>query len=94
MLNIKVWTWALACWSAISFLLCVLWGLVTPQALHMHGFLESVLPGFRWLSVGGFFVGLIESFLYGAYAGLLFVPVHNFFWRRWVAEAVEEKSAG
>ncbi len=85
MLNIKVWTWALACWAAISFLLCVLWGLVTPQALHMHAFLESFLPGFRWLSFGSFVVGLIESFLFGAYAGLLLVPLHNFFWRRWGA---------
>jgi hypothetical protein len=28
-------------------------------------------------------VGLVESFLYGAYAGLLFVPLHNLFYRRW-----------
>jgi len=28
-------------------------------------------------------VGLVESFLLGAYAGLLFVPLHNFFWRHW-----------
>jgi len=85
MLNIKVWTWALGTWGAVSFVVCVLWGVFTPAALHMHGFLESVLPGFRWLTVGGFAVGLVESFLYGAYAGLLFVPLHNFFHRRWGA---------
>jgi len=87
MLNIKVWTWSLACWTTASYLLCVLWGIITPEALHMHRFLESVLPGFHWLSVGGFLVGLIESFLYGAYAGLLFVPLHNLFWRRWSSPA-------
>ena len=87
MLNLKVWTWSLACWTTVSYLLCAVWGLVTPEALHMGRFLETVLPGFRWLTVGGFFIGLIESFLYGAYAGLLFVPVHNFFWRRWGAAA-------
>lgn len=85
MLNIKVWMWALGCWGAISFVVCVLWGLVTPEALHMHHFLESVLPTFRWLSLGSFLVGLMESFLYGAYGGILFVPLHNFFWRRWGA---------
>jgi hypothetical protein len=69
--------------SAVSFVLCVLWGLVTPQSLHMHGFLEAVLPGFAWLSVGSFFVGLIESAIWGAYGAIVFVPIHNFFYRKW-----------
>ena len=43
---------------------------------------EQVLPGFKWLTLQGFFVGLVESFLYGAYAGLVYVPVYNFFVRR------------
>ncbi len=34
----------------------------------------------------GFFVGLIQSFLYGASAGLVFVPIHNFLHRRWVRQ--------
>ena len=83
MLNIKVWTWTLGAWAGVSFLVCVLWGVVTPESLHMHQVLETILPGFRWLSLGGFFVGLVESFLYGVYAGLLFVPIHNYFHRRW-----------
>lgn len=83
MLNIKVWTWSLGCWAVVTFLVCIVWGLVTPGSLHMHGLLETVLPGFRWLSFSGFLIGLVESFLYGAYAGLLFVPLHNLFWRRW-----------
>jgi hypothetical protein len=37
-----------------------------------------VLPGFGWLSVGSFLLGLGESFLYGAYTGLIFVPIYNF----------------
>lgn len=32
----------------------------------------------------GFGLGLVQSFLYGAYAGLVYVPVYNFFHRRWV----------
>lgn len=83
MLRLKVWTWSLATTSAVSFVVCVVWGLVTPEALHMHRFLESVLPGFQWLSPTSFLVGLVESFLYGAYLGLVFVPIHNFFQRRW-----------
>ena len=83
MLNLKVWLWSLGSASAVSFVLCIVWGLVTPESLHMHEFLESVLPGFEWLSLGSFFIGLIESFLWGAYAALIFVPLHNLFFRRW-----------
>ena len=82
MLNIKVVSWALATSTAISFVVCVAYGLVTPETLHKHGFLEQVLPGFKWLTLPSFLIGLLESFLYGAYAGLLYVPVYNFFARR------------
>jgi len=82
MLNIKVVTWALASTTLVSYLVCVSYGLATPDSLHMHGLLEQVLPGFKWLTWPGFFMGLVESFLYGAYAGLVYVPIYNFFSRR------------
>ena len=82
MLNIKSVTWSLAVFTAISFILCVLYGLVTPESIHMHPFLEAVLPGFKWLTIGGFILGLIESFLWGAYIGLVYVPIYNFFHKR------------
>jgi len=83
MLNWKVVSWSLGTWTAISFLLCVLWGLVTPEPMHMHEFLELVLPAFEWLTWPGFLLGLVESFLYGVYAGLLYAPLYNFFARIW-----------
>lgn len=83
MLNIKIVSWSLGLFTAISFVLCVIYGLIVPPSLHMASFLEIVLPAFKWLTFGGFFLGLIESFLYGAYAGLVFVPIYNFFARRW-----------
>ena len=83
MLNIRVVTWSMGLFTAVSFILCVIWGLVTPESLHMHQFLELVLPAFKWLSVGGFVLGLIESFLWGAYVGLVFVPIYNVLYRRW-----------
>ena len=83
MLNIKVVSWSLGILTAISFVLCVIYGVLGPPSLHMAPFLEAVLPAFTWLTVGGFFLGLIESFLYGVYAGLVFVPIHNFLTRRW-----------
>lgn len=83
MLDTKVMTWSLATFSAVSFVICVIFGLVTPSSLHMSGFLEQVLPGFRWLTLGGFLIGFLEAALYGAYAGLVFTPIHNAFARRW-----------
>ncbi|MEO8196961.1 MAG: DUF5676 family membrane protein [Thermoanaerobaculia bacterium] len=89
MLNIKVVTWSLGLFTAISFILCVLYGLVVPPSLHMSQALEAVLPAFKWLTFWGFCLGLIESFLYGVYAGLVFVPIHNFFARRWGVTAAQ-----
>jgi len=83
MLNIKVTTWSLSVFAALSFIVCVLFGLIVPASLHMHQFLENVLPGFKWLTFGGFFLGLVESFLWGAYFGLVFVPIYNFFYKKW-----------
>ncbi len=83
MLNTKRVAWALGLWAAITFVVCVIWGLVTPGSLHMHAFLELVLPAFKWLTWWGFLLGLAESFLYGAYAGLVFCPLYNWLCRRW-----------
>jgi len=85
MINIKVVTWSLALFSAVTYLVCITYGLVVPEGLHMTGFLEQVLPGFRWLTPVAFIIGLVEAFLYGAYAGLVFCPIYNKLWRRWGA---------
>lgn len=83
MLNIRIVSWSLGIFAAISFVLCVIYGLIVGPNLHMVPFLEAVLPAFEWLTWSGFLLGLTESFLYGAYAGLAFVPIHNALTRRW-----------
>lgn len=84
MLSIKVVSWSSGFFMSFTFILCVLYGLLVPQRLHsMFYFLEAVLPGFKWLTFGGFIIGLIESFLYGAYIGIVFVPIYNFINKRW-----------
>jgi hypothetical protein len=83
MLNLKVVTSALGISTAFTFVFCVAYGLAVPESLHMHVFLEQVLPGFKWLSWTAFAIGLVESFLYGVYAGLVYVPVYNVLQRRW-----------
>lgn len=85
MLNLKVVTWSLALFGAVTFVVCVAYGLVVPESLHMASFLEAVLPGFTWLTLPGFLLGLVESFLYGVYVGIVYVPIHNRLARRWLA---------
>ncbi len=87
MLNIKVVTWSLSLLAAVTFVVCVLYGLIVPKSLDMTIFLEGILPGFRWLTPVGFLIGLVESFLYGAYVGLVFTPIYNLLWKRWGQEA-------
>jgi hypothetical protein len=82
-LNIRVVTWSLAVFTLISYLLCIVYGMIAPASLHMVQFLEIVLPGFKWLTPLGFIIGLVESFLYGVYIGLVFTPIYNFFNRKW-----------
>lgn len=88
MLNLKVVCWSLGLTAAVSFVVCVVWGLVTPESLHMHAFLEQILPAFKWLTWWGFLLGLVESFLYGAFVGLVYVPIYNFINQRWGHQVV------
>ena len=76
-LSWKVVTLSLGLHCAVSFVLCVAWGLVASPALHASQLLEMVLPGFRWLSPASFLLGLVESFLIGIYLGLVFTAIYN-----------------
>jgi len=82
-LNIRVLTWSLASFTLITYLVCVVYGLIVPESFHMVQFLEIALLGFRWLTIGSFLIGLVESFLYGVYAGLVYAPIYNFYNRKW-----------
>mgnify|MGYP006184766551 CR=1 FL=1 len=69
MLNWRIVSWSLGLTLAFSLVLCVIWGLATPDAVHMHHFLELVLPAFRWLTWWGFLLGLVEMARYGVAQG-------------------------
>ena len=77
MLGIKTWAATLAAWCAVTFVLCVGWCSVAPEGWHVRPLLEMLLPGFTWLSVGSFVLGLFESALFGAYSGALLAVLHN-----------------
>lgn len=69
----------LSLFLAITFVLCVGWGLVAPENLHMHQAWENLLPGFTWISLPSLLIGLAGAYLYGWYAALVFVPLYRFF---------------
>ena len=69
---------SLGLFLAITYVLCVVYGLLVSDQ-GMHQVLASLLPGFTWLTWPSFFLGLIESFLYGWYAAVVFVPLYNWF---------------
>jgi hypothetical protein len=82
MLNWRVATQSLASFTAITFVLCVGYGLVAPAPFHAAWLLEAVLPGFTWLTASSFVLGVVETALYGAWAGILYSALYNYFHRR------------
>jgi hypothetical protein len=63
---------------AITFVLCVAFDLLFP-AHAMFQTWQKLLPGFHWITWGSFFLGLIESYGYGWYFALIWVPIYNVF---------------
>jgi hypothetical protein len=47
-----------------------------------HASLSIFLSGFELLSWRSFFLGLIESFIWGWYIAVVLAPLYNFFGRR------------
>jgi hypothetical protein len=56
---------------------CVVFDLVFDQTMYRHWI--AMLPGVTWISWGSFFLGLVETFAYGLFFGLVFAPLYNFF---------------
>lgn len=70
--------WALSLFLALTYVICVLFDLIFPD-FAMNGIWSGLLPGFVWLTPVGFIIGLVESFLYGWYAALVFGGLFNAF---------------
>jgi hypothetical protein len=71
---------ALGVLLALSFILCVVFGLLFPGAT-MYQLWLPLLPGVTWISWPNALLGLLESFAYGWYIAVIFVPALNFFAR-------------
>jgi hypothetical protein len=81
MFKLKTWFWTLGLVFTQTFLVFVVYNLLNPSPVYIH-WLETVLPGFKWLSFKHLLLGIAESFIYGAYIAVVFVPIHNFFYVR------------
>jgi len=68
---------AMGSFLAVTYTFCVAYDLAFGG--HMYEAWLKLLPGFTWLTWPSFLLGLLESFLYGIYFGLVFVPLYNFF---------------
>jgi hypothetical protein len=69
---------SLSVFAAVTFTLCILWDLAVPS-LAMTRIWEALLPGFKGISWGSYFLGLAEVILYAIYTAVVFVPTFNFF---------------
>jgi len=63
---------------SITYVLCVAYDLIFPEHAVYKAWIK-LLPGFTWLTWQSFIPGLVESFFYGIYIGLVFAPLYNFF---------------
>ena len=63
---------------AITFTLCVAFDLFVPRHAMYHAWL-GLVPGFHWLTWQSFALGLIESYAYGWFIALTWVPLYNVF---------------
>ncbi len=61
---------------AMTFILCVIFDVLFPEAA-MYRSWQALLPGFKWLSWSSFLLGLVESYGYGWYFALIWVPIYN-----------------
>ena len=63
-------------WLPTTLVACVGSDLVVPQ-MAMYRSWQALLPGFTWISWSSFLLGLVESYGYGWYVALIWVPLYN-----------------
>lgn len=62
----------------ITYIVCVAFDLIFPEHA-MYRVWQDLLPGFEWISWGSFLIGLVETYAYGWYFALIWVPLYNVF---------------
>lgn len=70
--------WSLGIFLALTFVICVAFGLIFPDATMYQAWLP-LLPWVTWISWTSFALGLVEAFAYGWFIALIFGPLFNYF---------------
>jgi hypothetical protein len=76
----KIWIWVLGLLFMQAFVICILGSFFHPLSPATRRLLEVLLPGFEWLTLAGFLIGLAESFVAGVYVAVLLLPVVRVFY--------------
>lgn len=69
---------SLSSFFVVSYVLCIASGLIVP-GWGLHQPWLQFFPGFEWLTLRGFLIGLVESAVYGWYVALVLGPLFNLF---------------
>jgi hypothetical protein len=77
-LSLPAFGHATSLFLVIAFVLCVGFDLVFPERAMYRNW-QALLPGFTWISWSSFFLGLVESYGYGWFVTLIWVPLYNVF---------------
>jgi hypothetical protein len=73
---------SLSLFFVISYVICIVGYLLLPGFPVQHAALSIFLPGFELLSWRSYFLGLVESFVWGWYIAVVFGLLFNFFSNR------------
>ena len=77
-ISLKAAGHATSLFLAIAYCLCVGFDLLFPSQA-MYAAWVRLLSGFEWLSWSRFLLGLVESYGYGWFIALIWVPLYNVF---------------
>ena len=68
--------WALTAFFVLTYVLCVASGVFLPD-WELHKPWLQFFPGFEWLTLAGFLIGLGESVIYAWYVALVLGTLFN-----------------
>lgn len=77
-ISIKAAGHATSLFLVIAYSLCILFDLMFPSQA-MYSAWVKLLPGFEWLTLKSFLLGLVESYGFGWFIALIWVPLYNVF---------------
>ena len=77
-LSLTAFGHATSIFFATAFVLCVGFDLLFP-AHAMFRVWQQLLPGFEFISARSFLLGAVESYAYGWFVALIWVPLYNVF---------------